>query len=195
MFRSLPLYIVFFITIAFTCCSPTWCCAAEASSCRNRSAVSPTQRSRLDLPQVGAVRRRYHGGRLDGRAAAVAEIFMHPTAVLGLSDAGAHITQFSEAGHPCRRDLGSCQASAGTGHGEAPISPLETRLQSAAIRPVTARPSDGDRPEPKDDDGENDDGETAEDRVPIGADQHLRAARTSARGRGCRATPPPPARA
>jgi len=31
-------------------------------------------------------------------AGSVAEIFLHPTAVLGLSDAGAHITQFSEAG-------------------------------------------------------------------------------------------------
>jgi len=57
---------------------------------------SPLRSARSTLPASPPFVRAMHARNTD--AGSVAEIFMHPTAVLGLSDAGAHITQFSEAG-------------------------------------------------------------------------------------------------
>src|SRR4029453_17190333 len=51
----------------------------------------------LDLALADDFRTEFMSATMNTDAAAVAEIFLHPTAVLGLSDAGAHITQFSEA--------------------------------------------------------------------------------------------------
>jgi N-acyl-D-aspartate/D-glutamate deacylase len=52
----------------------------------------------LDLALADDFRTEFMSATMNTDAGAVAEIFMHPAAVLGLSDAGAHITQFSEAG-------------------------------------------------------------------------------------------------
>jgi len=52
----------------------------------------------LDLALEDDFRTEFIAATMNTDAGAVAEIFMHPTAVLGLSDAGAHITMFSEAG-------------------------------------------------------------------------------------------------
>ncbi len=52
----------------------------------------------LDLALEDDFRTEFMAATMNTDAGAVAEIFMHPTAVLGLSDAGAHITMFSEAG-------------------------------------------------------------------------------------------------
>jgi N-acyl-D-aspartate/D-glutamate deacylase len=52
----------------------------------------------LDLALDDDFKTEFMSATMNTDAASVAEIFMHPTAVLGLSDAGAHITQFSEAG-------------------------------------------------------------------------------------------------
>ena len=52
----------------------------------------------LDLALADDFRTEFMSATMNTDAAAVAEIFLHPSAVLGLSDAGAHITQFSEAG-------------------------------------------------------------------------------------------------
>src|SRR5262249_16430663 len=52
----------------------------------------------LDLALEDDFRTEFMSATMNTEAASVAEIFLHPTAVLGLSDAGAHITQFSEAG-------------------------------------------------------------------------------------------------
>jgi hypothetical protein len=91
--------------------------------------------------------------------------------------------QFSAGGSNPQRDT----IALGRGEGTSGIpmfsSPGSARRWSAGVRPsftcqfhpVAARPLDGDRPKPKDDDGKDDDGETAEDRVPVGTDQHLRA--------------------
>jgi N-acyl-D-aspartate/D-glutamate deacylase len=62
-------------------------------------------------------------------AASVAEIFMHPTAVLGLSDAGAHITQFSEAG----------QTSQLLGHW---VRERQALSLEAAVRLITSAPAE-----------------------------------------------------
>jgi N-acyl-D-amino-acid deacylase len=62
-------------------------------------------------------------------ARAVAEIFLHPTAVLGLSDAGAHITQFSEAG----------QTSHLLGHW---VRERKALSLEAAVRLITAAPAE-----------------------------------------------------
>jgi len=59
----------------------------------------------------------------------VAEIFMHPTAVLGLSDAGAHITQFSEAG----------QTSQLLGHW---VRERQALSLEAAVRLITSAPAE-----------------------------------------------------
>jgi len=52
----------------------------------------------FDLVLADDFRTQFLAATMNTDADAVAEIFMHPSAVLGLSDAGAHITQFSEAG-------------------------------------------------------------------------------------------------
>ena len=52
----------------------------------------------LDLALADDFGTEFMSATMNTDAQSVAEIFMHPTAVLGLSDAGAHITQFSEAG-------------------------------------------------------------------------------------------------
>jgi len=52
----------------------------------------------FDLALEDDFRTEFLAATMNTEASAVAEIFMHPTAVLGLSDAGAHITMFSEAG-------------------------------------------------------------------------------------------------
>jgi hypothetical protein len=52
----------------------------------------------LDLALADDFRTEFMSATMNTDAQSVAEIFMHPAAVLGLSDAGAHITQFSEAG-------------------------------------------------------------------------------------------------
>jgi N-acyl-D-aspartate/D-glutamate deacylase len=52
----------------------------------------------FDLALADDLKTEFLAASMNTDAGAVAEIFMHPTAVLGLSDAGAHVTQFSEAG-------------------------------------------------------------------------------------------------
>ena len=52
----------------------------------------------FDLAVEDDFRTEFLAATMNTDAAAVAEIFTHPSAVLGLSDAGAHITMFSEAG-------------------------------------------------------------------------------------------------
>src|SRR4029450_2600206 len=54
----------------------------------------------LDLALADDFRTEFTSATMNTDAAAVAEIFLHPTAVLGLSDAGAHLPQFREAAHP-----------------------------------------------------------------------------------------------
>jgi N-acyl-D-aspartate/D-glutamate deacylase len=83
----------------------------------------------LDLALADDFRTEFMSATMNTDAAAVAEIFLHPTAVLGLSDAGAHITQFSEAG----------QTSQLLGHWvrERQALPLE-----AAVRLITSAPAE-----------------------------------------------------
>ncbi len=52
----------------------------------------------FDLALADQLKTEFLAATMNTDAGSVAEIFMHPTAVLGLSDAGAHITMFSEAG-------------------------------------------------------------------------------------------------
>ena len=52
----------------------------------------------FDLALEDDFRTEFQTATMNTDAASVAEIFTHPRAVLGLSDAGAHITMFSEAG-------------------------------------------------------------------------------------------------
>jgi N-acyl-D-aspartate/D-glutamate deacylase len=52
----------------------------------------------FDLALEDGLRTEFLAATMNTDAGAVAEIFMHPAAVLGLSDAGAHVTMFSEAG-------------------------------------------------------------------------------------------------
>ena len=52
----------------------------------------------FDLALADDFRTEFQTATMNTDAGAVAEIFTHPRAVLGLSDAGAHITMFSEAG-------------------------------------------------------------------------------------------------
>jgi N-acyl-D-aspartate/D-glutamate deacylase len=52
----------------------------------------------FDLALADDLRTEFLAATMNTDADAVAEIFMHPASVLGLSDAGAHITMFSEAG-------------------------------------------------------------------------------------------------
>ena len=83
----------------------------------------------LDLVLADDFRTEFMSATMNTDAASVAEIFMHPTSVLGLSDAGAHITQFSEAG----------QTSQLLGHWvrERQAIPLE-----AAVRLITGAPAE-----------------------------------------------------
>src|SRR5262249_12024797 len=83
----------------------------------------------FDLVLADDFRTEFQTATMNTDAAAVAEIFTHPAAVLGLSDAGAHITMFSEAG----------QTSQLLGHWvrERGALPLET-----AVRLVTAAPAE-----------------------------------------------------
>jgi len=52
----------------------------------------------FDLALADDFRTEFQTATMNTDAGSVAEIFTHPRAVLGLSDAGAHITMFSEAG-------------------------------------------------------------------------------------------------
>ena len=52
----------------------------------------------FDLALADDFRTEFQTATMNTDAGAVAEIFTHPRSVLGLSDAGAHITMFSEAG-------------------------------------------------------------------------------------------------
>ncbi len=52
----------------------------------------------FDLALADDLKTEFLAATMNTDAGSVAEIFMHPSAVLGLSDAGAHITMFSEAG-------------------------------------------------------------------------------------------------
>jgi N-acyl-D-aspartate/D-glutamate deacylase len=83
----------------------------------------------LDLTLADDFRTEFMSATMNTDASSVAEIFLHPSAVLGLSDAGAHITQFSEAG----------QTSQLLGHWvrERQALPLE-----AAVRLITSAPAD-----------------------------------------------------
>jgi len=83
----------------------------------------------LDLAVEDDFRTEFMSATMNTDAGSVAEIFLHPAAVLGLSDAGAHITQFSEAG----------QTSQLLGHWvrERGALPLE-----AAVRLITAAPAE-----------------------------------------------------
>jgi N-acyl-D-amino-acid deacylase len=83
----------------------------------------------LDLALEDDFRTEFMSATMNTDAGSVAEIFTHPSAVLGLSDAGAHITQFSEAG----------QTSQLLGHWvrERGALPLE-----AAVRLITGAPAE-----------------------------------------------------
>ncbi|HUG38682.1 MAG TPA: amidohydrolase family protein [Candidatus Limnocylindrales bacterium] len=83
----------------------------------------------FDLVLADDLRTEFMTATMNTDAGSVAEIFNHPSAVLGLSDAGAHITQFSEAG----------QTSQLLGHWvrERQALPIE-----AAVRLITSRPAE-----------------------------------------------------
>jgi N-acyl-D-amino-acid deacylase len=83
----------------------------------------------LDLALDDDLRTEFMSATMNTDARSVAEIFMHPTAVLGLSDAGAHITQFSEAG----------QTSQLLGHW---VRERKALSLEAAVRLVTGAPAE-----------------------------------------------------
>jgi N-acyl-D-aspartate/D-glutamate deacylase len=83
----------------------------------------------LDLALDDDFRTEFMSATMNTDAGAVAEIFTHPTAVLGLSDAGAHITQFSEAG----------QTSQLLGHW---VRERQALSLEAAVRLVTGAPAE-----------------------------------------------------
>jgi N-acyl-D-amino-acid deacylase len=83
----------------------------------------------LDLALEDDFRTEFMSATMNTDAGSVAEIFMHPTAVLGLSDAGAHITQFSEAG----------QTSQLLGHWVREVHALSLE---AAVRLITSAPAE-----------------------------------------------------
>jgi len=83
----------------------------------------------LDLALADDFRTEFTSATMNTDAAAVAEIFLHPTAVLGLSDAGAHITQFSEAG----------QTSQLLGHW---VRERQALSLEAAVRLITGAPAE-----------------------------------------------------
>ena len=83
----------------------------------------------FDLGLEDDLRTEFLAATMNTDAASVAEIFMHPAAVLGLSDAGAHITMFSEAG----------QTSQLLGHW---VRERRAVSLEAAVRLITAAPAD-----------------------------------------------------
>jgi N-acyl-D-amino-acid deacylase len=83
----------------------------------------------FDLALADDFRTEFLAATMNTDAAAVAEIFMHPTAVLGLSDAGAHITMFSEAG----------QTSQLLGHW---VRERRALSLEAAVRLITSAPAE-----------------------------------------------------
>ncbi len=83
----------------------------------------------LDLALEDDFRTEFMSATMNTDADSVAEIFLHPTAVLGLSDAGAHITQFSEAG----------QTSQLLGHW---VRERQALSLEAAVRLITSRPAE-----------------------------------------------------
>ena len=83
----------------------------------------------FDLVLADDFRTEFMTATMNTDAAAVAEIFQHPAAVLGLSDAGAHITQFSEAG----------QTSQLLGHW---VRERKALSLEAAVRLITSVPAD-----------------------------------------------------
>src|SRR5262249_9971721 len=82
----------------------------------------------FDLVLADDFRTQFLAATMNTDAASVAEIFMHPAAVLGLSDAGAHITMFSEAG----------QTSQLLGHW---VRERRAVSLEAAVRLITAAPA------------------------------------------------------
>jgi N-acyl-D-amino-acid deacylase len=83
----------------------------------------------LDLVLADDFRTEFMSATMNTDAGSVAEIFLHPTAVLGLSDAGAHITQFSEAG----------QTSQLLGHW---VRERQALSLEAAVRLITGAPAE-----------------------------------------------------
>jgi len=83
----------------------------------------------IDLALDDDFKTEFMSATMNTDAASVAEIFMHPTAVLGLSDAGAHITQFSEAG----------QTSQLLGHW---VRERQALTLEAAVRLITSAPAE-----------------------------------------------------
>lgn len=83
----------------------------------------------FDLALEDDIRTEFQTATMNTDAGAVAEIFMHPTSVLGLSDAGAHITMFSEAG----------QTSQLLGHW---VRERRALSIEAAVRLITSAPAD-----------------------------------------------------
>jgi len=83
----------------------------------------------FDLVLEDDFRTEFMTATMNTDAGSVAEIFTHPAAVLGLSDAGAHITQFSEAG----------QTSQLLGHW---VRERQAISIEAAVRLITSAPAD-----------------------------------------------------
>jgi N-acyl-D-aspartate/D-glutamate deacylase len=83
----------------------------------------------FDLALEDDFRTEFLAATMNTDAGAVAEIFTHPSAVLGLSDAGAHITMFSEAG----------QTSQLLGHW---VRERQALSIEAAVRLITSAPAD-----------------------------------------------------
>ena len=83
----------------------------------------------FDLAVEDDFRTEFLAATMNTDAAAVAEIFTHPSAVLGLSDAGAHITMFSEAG----------QTSQLLGHW---VRERKAISLEAAVRLITSAPAE-----------------------------------------------------
>ena len=83
----------------------------------------------FDLALEDDFRTEFLAATMNTDAGAVAEIFTHPSAVLGLSDAGAHITMFSEAG----------QTSQLLGHW---VRERQALSIEAAVRLITCAPAE-----------------------------------------------------
>jgi len=83
----------------------------------------------FDLALEDDLKTEFLAATMNTDAGAVAEIFMHPAAVLGLSDAGAHVTMFSEAG----------QTSQLLGHW---VRERQAISLEAAVRLITSAPAE-----------------------------------------------------
>ncbi len=83
----------------------------------------------FDLALEDELRTEFTAATMNTDADAVAEIFLHPTTVLGLSDAGAHVTLFSEAG----------QTSQLLGHW---VRERRALSLEAAVRLITSAPAE-----------------------------------------------------